>query len=146
MKYLILNILLLGLLFSCSNSDDSITQNPYLPNYGFDTLSEINLSLPEYNSLSFPGNYVVKRNYGINGFVLYHIGGSQYSCFELTDPNHTFNGCSSLSVEGIFATCGCVDGNTYDFITGLPANGTEGEYTLKPYRVEVNGNIIRVYN
>ncbi|HPF95950.1 MAG: hypothetical protein R2802_07020 [Flavobacteriaceae bacterium] len=146
MKYRFLSILLLTLIFSCSNSDDGRVKNPYLPDYGFDTLGQINMSLPEYNGLQFPGGSVVIHGFSINGFVIYHINGDQYTCFEITDPNHNVNSCSALTVNGIFATCGCADENTYDIVTGLPADGTEGEYALKAYRIEVNGNILRVYN
>lgn len=145
MKYVVLSMVFSCFLFACSSSDDGRTQNPYLPNYGFDTQNQINTSLPQYSSLTLPGNYIT-LDYGINGFVLYHVGGGQYTCFELTDPNHHVSNCSALSLEGIFVTCGCSDANTYDIVTGLPADGTEGEYTLKPYRIEVNGSIIRVYN
>lgn len=146
MKQLFLSLLFFSLLFNCSKSDDGITENPYLPNYGFDTQGLINTSLPEYSNLLLPGNAVVKYGYGINGFVLYHIGNGQYTCFELTDPNHTISACSILTVDGIFASCDCSDGNTYEIVTGQPSDGTEGQYTLKPYRMEVSGNIIRVYN
>lgn len=146
MKYLFLSLLFFSILYSCSKSDDGNNQNPYLPNYGFDTQGLINTSLPAYSNLLLPGNFYVNYNFGINGFVLYHIGNGQYTCFELTDSNHTISTCSTLTVDDIFATCGCPDGNTYEIVTGQPTDGTEGQYTLKPYRIEVSGNIIRVYN
>ena len=146
----ILILLLLALVFSTSckkNDDDNLTSNPNIPNAVFDTGNAINTSLPQYNQLQFPGNYVIlnNSNYGINGVVLYYSGAS-YSAFELSDPNHSLNSCSILSVEGVIATCTCDDGNSYEIIGGTPNQGTTGQYTLKRYVVEVNGNIIRVYN
>ena len=85
MKHLYLSILFFSLLFNCSKSDDGITENPYLPNYGFDTQGLINTSLPEYSNLLLPGNSVVKYGYGINGFVLYHIGNGQYIGRDITN-------------------------------------------------------------
>ncbi len=133
---------------SCKkNDDDNLTDNPNIPNAVFDTGSAINTSLPQYNQLQFPGNFVIlnNSNYGINGIVVYFSGGD-YSAFELSDPNHSLNSCSVLSVEGVIATCTCEDGNSYEILNGSPNEGTSGQYYLKRYFVEVNGNIIRVYN
>ncbi|WP_209309835.1 Rieske (2Fe-2S) protein, partial [Tamlana crocina] len=93
------------------------------------------LSLPEYNQLNFPGNKFVTRNYGINGIVIFNLNNDQYMAFELTDPNHVPQACSPLIVEGTEAVCSCGDGNKYNIITGQRIAG-EGEYSLKPYRVE----------
>ncbi len=131
---------------NCS-SDDNVINNPNIPNYSFDTGNLINTNLPQYNSLKFAGNSITLDNpYGYNGLVLYYAGNNQYSAFELSDPNHQITNCSKLTVEGVIATCNCDDGNSYDILTGSPASGTTGGYTLKPYFVEVNGAIIRVYN
>jgi hypothetical protein len=47
-----------------------------------------------------------------------------------------------MSINGINAKCGC-DNIEYSIFTGI---GT-GNYTMKPYRVEVSGtNSIRIYN
>lgn len=134
------------LLVACSNND-SIENNPYLPNYTFDTGNLVNTNLPQYSILNYPGNFVILNSqYGINGVVLYYAGASNYTAFEITDPNHSISGCSTLSVEGIIATCDCDDGNSYDILNGVGRVGTTGSYTLKRYHVEVNGSIIRVYN
>ncbi len=141
----IIFIISLIILTSCS-SKDNIKENPYIPNYSFNTGNLINTNLPEYSQLKFSGNYVILNSYGLKGVVLYYVGGNQYSAFELTDPNHIPNSCSKLNVEGVIATCGCDDGNSYDILSGSMRQGTTGGYTLKPYRVEVAGNIIRVSN
>ena len=65
--------------------------------------------------------------------------------FELTDPNHVPSSCSVLEVDGIQASCGCEDGNVYSIITGQLVEG-QGEYTLKPYRVERAGNVLQISN
>lgn len=133
-------------LVGCS-TDTTITKNPFLPNYEFNTGGLINTNLPQYQDLKFANNFVILQSpYGIKGVVLFYAGGSNYNAFELTDPNHLVSNCSKLSVEGIIATCDCGDGNSYDILNGIRREGTTGEYPLIRYKVEVSGSIIRVYN
>lgn len=139
-------ILVITILFgSCSKNDDDQNNNPNIPRAAFDTGTSINTSFPQYNQLQFPNNNVVINNIGLNGVVL-HFSGNSYSAFELSDPNHPISTCSPLSVNGIVATCGCDDGNSYEVLNGSPQSGTTGQYTLVRYNVEVNGSIIRVFN
>lgn len=142
MKQFFALFLLIFTFLGCS-SDDDLRRNPYLPHLNFSV--NFDLSLPEYNQLNFPGNKFVTRNYGINGIVIFNLNNDQYMAFELTDPNHVPQPCSSLSVEGTEAVCSCGDGNKYTIITGQQIAG-EGEYSLKPYRVERVGNVLRVSN
>jgi len=131
---------------ACSKSDNGNNNNQFLPNVVFDTGGLINTNLPQFNSLQFPGNHILlSNNYGLNGVVVYYSG-SSYNAFELSDPNHALEGCSILTINGVIATCGCLDAKQYDILTGQPQQGTTGQYGLKRYFVEVNGNIIRVYN
>lgn len=127
---------------SCSSDDDQ-RNNPYLVDLDFSF--QLDLSLPQYNNLNFPGNSFTHYNYGINGVVVYNLNNSQFLAFELTDPNHVPSPCSVLQVEGINAFCGCEDANAYSIITGQLVEG-QGEYTLKPYRVERIGNILQISN
>lgn len=144
---LITSLILLFFITSCKKNDDNLDENPFLSNAVFDTGSVINTNLPQYNHMQFANNFVVlNNNYGINGVVVYYAGGENYSAFELSDPNHHLDSCSTLSVEGIIATCTCEDGNSYEILNGSPQNGTSGQYFLKRYFVQANGNIIRVYN
>src|SRR5688572_7102774 len=96
-KPLILLLVLFGMI-SCE-PDDEIRNNPYLTDIGFRV--NINLNLPEYNSLNFPGNSYISYNHGINGVVVYNINNNQYTAFELSDPNHQLSNCSRLTVQGI---------------------------------------------
>lgn len=131
-------------LVGCS-ADNPNNRNPFLPNYQFTSGNRINTNLPEFNKLKFANNHVI-LDYGINGVVLFYAGGSNYNAFELTDPNHTMTTCSTLTVEGFYATCNCEDGNSYDILNGIGREGTTGEYPLIRYKVEVSGSIIRVFN
>ena len=132
-------------MFSCSKNDNAINNNQFLPDENFDTGATINTNFPQYNSLQFPGNHAVINGFGLNGIVVFYTG-SSYFAFELSDPNHAFQSCSKLTVEGVVGTCGCIDAKKYHILTGLPQEGTTGQYTLKQYFVEASGNIIRVFN
>lgn len=136
-------LVFLLVLNSCSTNEDNRIDNPNLVDVSFRLL--INLNLPEYNSLNFPGNSYSTYTTGINGIVVYNINNTQFTAFELSDPNHPLNECSALRVEGVIAKCDCNDGNSYNILTGELNNGS-GQYTLKPYRVVKNGSEIEVYN
>lgn len=137
-------LLFTAILFAaCSTSDDGRINNPNLVDINF--RYQINLDLPEYNDLLYPGNEYVTYSQGIKGIVIYNINNQQYTAFELSDPNHTPSSCSAMTVEGITAKCHCDDGNEYSIITGEQLSGT-GEYPMKAYRIERRGNIIEVYN
>ena len=141
-KKLLILLVMAFTLGSCE-PDDEIRNNPYLTNISFRLA--LNLNLPEYNSLNFPGNSYVTYNTGINGIVVYNINNTQFTAFELSDPNHQLSSCSRLTVQGIIATCSCGDGNSYNILTGELSSGT-GQYSLKPYRVRKSGNTIEVFN
>ena len=42
----------------------------------------------------------------------------QLYCFELSDPNHPIQHCSTLTVDGVIATCSCDDGNAIILLNG----------------------------
>lgn len=140
---ILLFIALFCSLISCSPDDEPQNNNPYLPHLSFRL--NLNLSLPEYNSLNFPGNSFVTYNEGLNGIVVYNINNNLYTAFELSDPNHPLTNCSKLTVQGIIATCSCGDGNSYNILTGEISSGT-GQYSLKPYRIRKSGNLLEVFN
>lgn len=132
----------LGLL-SCSNNDDKI-QNPYLV-VPLVNLS-LNLNLPEYTDLKFPGGSFIVNNQGIKGIVVYCVSDTQYFASELSDPNHSPNSCSKMEVTGIIATCSCDDGNTNDIITGQFTPPNNEKYPMLQYRAERNGDVVNIYN
>ncbi len=143
MKINILSFFIL-LLVACGSDDSNQNNNQFIPNISFDTGNVINTSLPQYSALQLDGNFVVLHNYGVNGIVVSKLGTSVLA-FELTDPSHVVQGCSTLTVDGTIATCSCED-NAYFIFTGGPTTGTDVGFNLKPYFVTVTGNIIRVYN
>ncbi|WP_041567386.1 Rieske (2Fe-2S) protein [Nonlabens dokdonensis] len=134
---------LMFVIFACS-SDDGRNNNPFLVDIGFQV--DLNTNLPQFGNLNFPGNSLVVPNQGLRGFVIYNLDNSQYVAYELSDPNHSPNSCSRMTISGIEATCPCTDDNNkYNIITGQPIQGN-GQYGLKAYRAERIGAIIRVSN
>lgn len=137
MKKYIYLFALAAVLFSCSESDVN-NNNPFIPNYTF-TL-DLNLNLPTYSNLKFVSNAVYVPNIGARGVIVFNTG-SGYNAFDAACPNQAISGCSTMTINGINAICGC-DNTTYSLFTG------QGnlQYPMKQYRVQVNGDVLRVYN
>lgn len=130
------------ILIGCE-SDNTRIRNPFVPSYPFNIT--INMELPLYNSLLYPSNAVFispSLGVGANGIIVFNAGGS-YRAYEANCPNQTITSCSRLEIEGIRAVCPC-DDLEYSLFTGLPV--AEGDYAMIPYRVEQNGNTLRVWN
>ena len=137
-KYLIL-LVLLPLFFACSDSGFN-NKNPYLPNYTFTI--DINMNLPAYSNLQYPSNAVYYAGVGAKGIYIFNTG-SGYNAFDAACPNQALSSCSTMTLKGINVVCPC-DSTEYSLFTGLSQTGLQ--YPLKQYRVEVNGNVLRIYN
>lgn len=137
-RYLILIIILF--LASCSK-DSPISNNPFLPNYSFSI--DLNTNLPSYSQLQFASNpiLITTPGIGVKGIIVMKVGEGDYRAFEASCPNQVPSDCSLLTINGINAICPC-DDKEYSLFTGL-GNGPQ---TLKPYRVEVLGTVVRVSN
>ena len=140
MKKILLLLLLSLFIFGCSK-DKFNNNNPYLPNYSFSI--DINTNLPTYSQVKFTGNAVkaYPANGPSRGIILFNTG-STFNAFDGACPNQDLTTCSTLTISGSNANCPCESEN-YNLFTGQSAGK---EYPLKQYRVEVNGDVIRVYN
>ncbi len=126
------------ILFSCGKQK---TNNPYLDEVSFRV--EINLDLPQYETLNYSGTALYIPRGGIKGIIVVNTG-SNFLAFEASDPNHYPNDCSRMQVSGLNAVCSC-ENNTYSLSNGQPV--TSGlSYGMKPYRVSKNGANLIVYN
>jgi hypothetical protein len=146
MNRFFLPLILSFILIACGkNNDDNINDNnPYI-NPPIVNLN-LNLNLPEYNPLKFPGNSIVLVQQGVKGIIVYNVNNSLYTAFDLTDPNHIPSGCSKMVIEGVVATCtSCGDENSYDIVTGQHRND-EQSYPMIQYRIQRNGDNISVTN
>lgn len=140
MKKILLLLVLSTFFLSCSK-DKFNNNNPYLPNYPFSI--DLNTNLPTYSNLKFTGNAI--KAYPLNGpskgIIVFNTG-SAINAFDGACPNQNLSSCSTLTISGSNANCPCGSEN-YNLFTGQSAGK---EYPLKQYRVEVNGDVIRVYN
>lgn len=145
MKKIAIALIITISILSCSSSDDNNQdQNPYLAVPPVNI--SLNLNLPEYNDLKFPGNSIIYNNQGIKGIVIYCVTDNLYTASELSDPNHTPSSCSKMQVQGIIATCPCDDDNSYDIVTGQFSPTNNEKYPMIQYRAERNGDVIAVFN
>ena len=136
-KYLLL-MFCLPMFWACDDSNFN-NRNPNIPNYSFS--EQINLSLPGYSRLTYPSNGIYYPGGSLNGIIIFNTG-SGYLAFDAACPNQPLASCSTMTVSGINAICGCDDAE-YSLFTGQSPGK---EYPMKQYRVEVNGSMLRVYN
>ena len=138
MKYIVLIVFLV--VVSCSKT--AVERNPFLIEKGFD--QSINLALPAFNNLSYAGGSMYWPNGGIRGLLLYNLNGSTIMAWEASCPNHEVKSCSTMQISGVTASCSCEE-YQYSLATGQPL--TEGAtYSLLFYKVQQNGNVLRIYN
>ncbi|TQD38505.1 hypothetical protein [Haloflavibacter putidus] len=124
------------LLYGCS-SDDNRISNPNLLDVNVNL--QLDLSLPQYNSLNFVSSPVYIANYGNGGIYVMNTGGDAYVAYDGADPNHPRdNNCPAMQREGIKLICDC-EGNTYNLFTGTFEEGEDLRYTLYAYRVQKTG-------
>jgi nitrite reductase/ring-hydroxylating ferredoxin subunit len=123
--------------FSCSDNGP-INTNPFIPNYTFTV--DVNMNLPSYSKLLYPSNAVYYAGKGVKGLIIFNTG-SGYNAFDAACPNQTPSTCSPMTIDGIDAVCSC-DNKTYSLFSGQGSL----QYPMKQYRVEVNGNVLRIYN
>ncbi|EDM44251.1 hypothetical protein SCB49_04460 [unidentified eubacterium SCB49] len=144
MKYLLYLLAFTFVFTSCKSNDDFNDNNPNL----IDPIVNItlNLDLPEYNSLNFPGNSIVLEQLGVRGIVVYNVNNDLYSAFDLADPNHPVTSCSTMELNGIIATCPCdTDTNSYNIVTGQHQTQPD-TYPMQAYQAVRTGNSIRISN
>jgi len=137
--------LFLGLaLIGCNKDNSPNDNNPNLLSPPINV--NLNLNLPQYNPLKFPGNSIILNGEGIRGVVIYNVNNDLYTAFELSDPNHLDSVCSKMSINGIVASCPCEnDSNTYDIVTGQHQSN-EALYPMQQYFISRNGDNIQVSN
>ena len=142
MKVIFRTILLISLLSFNYGCDKNVPeQNPYLQNVGF--TREINLDLPQYSSLKFANNSIILYNVGIKGVIVFNTGNS-FLAWEASDPNHYPSDCSTMTPDQFTCECSC-EGNKYSLYDGQKISG-DGNYSLKPYHIYQNGNILTISN
>jgi len=128
----------LFLVFLSCSDNGPINTNPFIPNYTFTV--DINMNLPLYSNLQYPSNAIYYAGKGVKGLIIFNTG-SGYNAFDAACPNQTPSTCSPMTIDGIDAVCSC-DNKTYSLFSGQGSL----QYPMKQYRVDVNGNVLRIYN
>ncbi|WP_348797574.1 Rieske (2Fe-2S) protein [Flavobacterium adhaerens] len=141
MKKYILLLITVPFIFGCSDNENS-NKNPYIPNYNFSV--DINTNLPLYSNLKYESNAVYYADAGARGIIIFNIGNGNYNAFDAACPNQELSSCSTMTIKGINAVCAC-DSEEYLLFTGQAISG-DFPYTMKQYKVQVTGDVIRVYN
>ncbi|KAA1243765.1 hypothetical protein [Aquimarina sp. RZ0] len=146
MKKFIYTLLIIVFSLSCS-SDDTRTDNPFLPNVQVNF--QINLNLPQYTALKFPGGVFVDQTdgRGIKGVIIYNANNEQFFAYELSDPNvEASRSCSALKVNGTRASSNCGNDNQYEISSFGQQISGEGNFPLLAYRAVKQGNTISITN
>ncbi len=145
MKKIPFLLLIVITILSCSKNDDNKDRNPYLIDPAVNL--NLNLNLPEYNALKFPGSSVVTSQ-GIKGIVVFCVSETQYFAFDLTDPNHAPSSCSRMEIDGPIASCPCsTDDNEYNIVNfGTHTTDPDTKYPMQSYNAVRSGNNIIISN
>lgn len=125
---------------------ERVERNPFIPDVRFQY--EINLNLPEYDALRFPGGSLRIDPLGYKGVLIFNLSGNSFLAWEATCSNHPPESCSKLSIQGVLANCSCED-YQYSLATGQllnPTENLENPYSLIYYQVIANNNILRISN
>lgn len=140
-------LILLITILSCEK--ERTNRNPFLQEVGFQF--DLNLNLPLYSPLTNSGSsvYVGNQQVGTRGAFVTNTGFDVFRVFEASCPNHAPNECSTMTLNGIVATCSC-DDFEYSAITGQllnnPDDGTR-YYDMLEYRASFNGgNVVIISN
>lgn len=143
---LLWTLILLVFLFSCDKQETN--RNPFLQEIGF--VFDLNLNLPLYSPLTNDGSaiYVDNQQVGTRGVFVINTGFNTFRAFEASCPNHEPNDCSTMTLDGIIATCACDD---YEYIvsTGQMFNRPDDGnryYDMLEYRASFSGNTVIISN
>lgn len=139
-KILLFAIATLFLATNCDSQNNRVN-NPYLPNYSFSIL--INTNLPTYSGLNSAINPIIINDAATSiSVIVMKVTDTDYRAWDINCPNQSPTVCSRMTIKGVNALCSC-EKIEYSLFTGV---GT-GNYSMKPYTVEVLGNnALRIYN
>ena len=123
--------------FSCK------TEKNYIENVYVNI--EINLNLPEYNTLTAIGNSILIEG-GVKGIIIYHFANSEYRVYDRNCSYEPSLDCSKIdSINGSLAFCGCCESAFLLDQDGIAAN-SPAILGLKQYNYSLQNNILYIYN
>jgi nitrite reductase/ring-hydroxylating ferredoxin subunit len=71
---------------------------------------DLNMNLPSYSNLKFCRAMRYVPNIGARGVIVFNTG-SGYNAFDAACPNQAISTCSTMTINGINAVCGCDNAN-----------------------------------
>ena len=125
------------LLISCSGDDVNPRCN-FLLDVNVNTT--INLNLPQFNTLNFPGGVAYIPQIANGGIYLYRLNNETIRAWDGADPNLTPQPCSLMTLTGTNVSSSCGEGNEYSLITGGPLGQNPPPCGLRAYNVFPLGN------
>ncbi len=100
----------------------------------------INLNLPQFNQLNFPGGVAYVGGQGNGGIYLIRANNQTILAWDGADPNFTLSDCSLMTLDGTIVSSSCNGGNEFSLFTGGPIGDNPPPCPLKPYRVQFVGD------
>lgn len=137
MKKIIILVLSLLSLSSCTDSDDYI-QNVYVN-------IEVPVNQPEYSDLDAIGNSIFITG-GVKGIIIYHANVNDYRAFDRNCSFEPSTQCSYIdSINSTIASCNCCSSKFLIDQNGITANGPALR-PLKEYYTSFSGGILKIKN
>ena len=137
MKKIIILVLSLLSLSSCTDSDDYI-QNVYVN-------IEVPVNQPEYSDLDAIGNSIFITG-GVKGIIIYHANVNDYRAFDRNCSFEPSTQCAYIdSINSTIASCNCCSSKFLIDQNGITANGP-ALLPLKEYYTSFSGGILKIKN
>ena len=106
----------------------------------------IDLALPEFSGLRFPGSVYLAKGEGYRGNGVYvvreAIDEEQFSAYDATCPRHIKPPTATV-LTGTQATCPHCH-TEYELLNY--GQSADGNHRLQPYRTEAQGGVVHVHN
>jgi len=137
MKKIIILVLSLLSLSSCTDSDDYI-QNVYVN-------IEVPVNQPEYSDLDAIGNSIFITG-GVKGIIIYHANVNDYRAFDRNCSFEPSTQCAYIdSINSTIASCNCCSSKFLIDQNGITANGPALR-PLKEYYTSFSAGILKIKN
>ncbi|MDZ4716543.1 MAG: hypothetical protein SH819_13850 [Cytophagales bacterium] len=105
---------------------------------------EVNLTAPEYQSLSVNGGYKEIGSIGVRGVILYRSTASTFLAFERNCSYRPNEACATVNVDvsKLFMVDPCCN-SSFSFADGAPTGGVASR-RLRIYQSNLTGNILTI--
>lgn len=141
LKRAVIILLVLSVLINSSSCSPDLS-DASIPPAAFSEI-QINLNLPEYNSLRTIGGYKYIDG-GVRGIILYHKSTSEYIAYERNCSYQPNTACATVDVHvsTLYMTDPCCN-STFDFSSGAPTGGVAWR-PLRKYETLLTGTQLTI--